>query len=560
VALKRSLLVILALACAIQQRSGAASLTDKVDKIFARWDSGDSPGCALAVIKDAHIIYKRGYGMADLDHNIPIAPVSIFHVASISKQFTAAAIVLLAQEGKLSLDDEARKYIPELPDFGEPITIRHLIHHTSGLRDQWDLLELAGWRYSLDLITDDDVMALISRQKSLNFKPGSKHLYCNTGYTLLAQIVKRVSGQSLREFTLNRMFRPLGMNNTHFRDDHAEIVKNQAYGYVRDRANSTFRLSVTNFDTVGATSLLTTVEDLALWDQNFYQPRVGGKALIEQLLERGKLNDGKELDYAFGLTLGKYRGLPIVDHDGADAGYRSDLLRFPTQHFSVACLCNLGETNPSRLARQVADLYLAKELAVPDPAPQRSGGPTLSLSEQQLSGYAGLYWSRDDEQTLRIVQKEKRLVAVISPRQSYSVRPIAANRFRAVGPPVEMEFERSPQTGPMTLTLKTDGAPTARRFEAVPEFRPTAEQLSAYAGAYRSDEIEPVYRIEIEDGGLTLKRLKVKPAKLQPAIADYFRGSIGSLHFTRNSEGQVSGFVLNAGRIRDFHFRKSGSY
>jgi CubicO group peptidase (beta-lactamase class C family) len=555
---KRSLLVILALACAIQQQSGAASLTGKVDKIFARWDSNSSPGCALAVIKDSHIVYKRGYGMADLDHNIPISPISIFHVASISKQFTAAAIVLLAEEGKLSLDDEARKYIPELPDFGEPITIRQLIHHTSGLRDQWELLELAGWRYSLDLITDDDVMALISRQKGLNFKPGSRHLYCNTGYTLLAQIVKRVSGQSLREFTLSRLFRPLGMNNTHFRDDHAEIVKNQAYGYGRDRANTTFRLSVTNFDTVGATSLLTTVEDLALWDQNFYQPRVGGRALTDQLLERGKLNDGQELDYAFGLTLGKYRGLATVDHAGSDAGYRADLLRFPNQHFSVACLCNLGETNPSRLARQVADLYLEKELAVPEPPPQRPGGPVISLSEQQLSRYSGLYWNRDDERTLRIVQREKGLVAIISPRQRYPVRPVSKNRFRAVGPPVEMEFERSGQSGPMMLSVKTEGALTARLFEAMPEFRPTTEQLSAYAGSYRSDEIEPVYRIGIEDGGLTLNRLKVRPDKLQPAIADYFRGLIGSLHFVRNSEGQVSGFVLNAGRIRDFHFQKSG--
>jgi CubicO group peptidase (beta-lactamase class C family) len=556
---KRSLFFILALAGAMLQPSGAASLTDKVDKVFERWDSNSSPGCALAVIKDGHIVYKRGYGMADLDHNIPIGPASIFHIASISKQFTATAIVLLAQEGKLSLDDEARKYIPELPDFGEPITIRHLIHHTSGLRDQWELLELAGWRYSLDLITDDDVMAVISRQKGLNFKPGSRHLYCNTGYTLLGQIVKRVSGQSLREFTLSRMFRPLGMSNTYFRDDHAEIVKNQAYGYVRDRANATFRLSVTNFDTVGATSLLTTVEDLAIWDQNFYQPRVGGKALIEQLLERGKLNDGKDLDYAFGLTLGKYRGLPTVDHAGSDAGYRADLLRFPNQHFSVACLCNLAETSPSRLTRLVADLYLAKELAAPERSPTQSGGPTISLSEQQLSGYSGLYWNRDDEQTLRIVQKEKSLVAVISPRQSYPVRPIAKNRFRALGPPVEMEFERSGQDGPMTLFFKTDGAPNARLFEAMPEFRPTAEQLSAYAGTYQSDEIESVYRIEIEDGALTLKRLKVKPDKLQPAIADYFRGLIGSLHFVRNSEGQVSGFVLNAGRIRDFRFRKSGS-
>jgi CubicO group peptidase (beta-lactamase class C family) len=290
-------------------------MASQVDQIFEKYDHSNSPGCALSVMRGGRIVYTRGYGMADLDHDIAITSESVFHVASMSKQFTAAAIVLLAQDGKLSLDDEIHKYIRELPDFGVPIAIRHLIHHTSGLPDQWALLELAGWRYSLDLITDNDVLQLMSRQKALNFPPGEKHLYCNTGYTLLAQIVKRVSGQSFREFTTNRIFGPLGMRHTHFRDDHAEIVKHMAYGWVR--SGDTFRLSVTNFDTVGATSLLTTGEDLALWDENFYEPRVGGKQFIHQMLETGMLASGKKLDYAFGLQLGRYRGLPTVDHAGA---------------------------------------------------------------------------------------------------------------------------------------------------------------------------------------------------------------------------------------------------
>jgi CubicO group peptidase (beta-lactamase class C family) len=281
--------------------ASARGLRDQTDKVFTKWDSTVSPGCALSVMQDGQIIYSRGYGMADLDHDVAITPETIFHVASISKQFTAAAIVLLAQDGKLSLDDDVHKYIQELPDFGARITIRHLIYHTSGLRDQWALLGLAGWRYSLDLITDDDVMDLMSRQKDLNFKPGEKHVYCNTGYTLLAQIVKRVSGQSFREFTTSRIFEPLGMKSTHFRDDHAEIVKHIAYGYEEGKGRNAYRLNVTNFDTVGATSLLTTVEDLAHWDENFYHPRVGGPELVAQQLQRGKLNSGKELDYAFGL-------------------------------------------------------------------------------------------------------------------------------------------------------------------------------------------------------------------------------------------------------------------
>jgi len=265
----------------------------QIDQVFEKWNKPDSPGCALGVYKDGQIVYKRGYGVADLNDDVPITPATVFHVASMSKQFTAASIVLLAQQGKLSLDDDVRKYIPELPDFGERITIRHLVHHTSGLRDQWNLLELAGWRYSLDLITDEDVMSVMTRQKDLNFKPGDKHVYCNTGYTLMGLIVKRVSGMSLREFTTKDIFEPLGMTHTHFRDDHAEIIKHDALGYEQEGKDKPFRMSLTNFDTVGATSLHTTVEDLQLWDENFYHPRIGGPAFLQQMLERGKLNSGE---------------------------------------------------------------------------------------------------------------------------------------------------------------------------------------------------------------------------------------------------------------------------
>jgi CubicO group peptidase (beta-lactamase class C family) len=442
----------------------AASLAaaQDVDKVFAKWNSTHSPGCALSVMKNGHIIYKRGYGMADLDHDIPITPETVFHVASISKQFTAASILLLAQEHKLSLDDDVRKYIPELPSFGPQITIRHLIHHTSGLRDQWELLGLAGWRYSLDLITDDDVLSLISRQKELNFPPGDQYMYCNTGFTLLAQIVKRVSGQSLREFTSSHIFQPLGMTSTHFRDDHAEIVKHIAYGYVE--AGGTYRLSVTNFDTVGATSLLTTVEDLAQWDENFYHPRVGNAEMVEQQLQRGKLNSGKEIDYAAGLQHGKYRGLPTVDHSGADAGYRADFLRFPGEHFSVACLCNQAETRPGELTHQVADVYLADKFTEP----------------------------------------------------AAPVKPAVPDKL--------------------------------------PDFKPSPNQLAAYAGNYVSEEIDPVYRISLETGGLVLLRLKAKPEKLTPTAEDHFNGLNGDIHFLRDSSGRVSGFVLNGGRIKNFHF------
>ena len=380
--------------------------SEQVDKLFEKMDRTISPGCAVTAMRDGKILYQRGYGMADLDHNVPITADTVFHVASMSKQFTAAAIVMLAQERKLSLDDEVRKYVPELPDFGAPVTLRQLVHHTSGLRDQWDLLGLAGWRYSPDLITDDDVLSVMSRQKDLNFPPGSKHMYSNTNYTLLAQVVKRMSGQSFREFTTSRIFQPLGMRNTHFLDDHAEIVKNMAYGYVP--AKDTFRISITNFDTVGATSLLTTVEDLALWDENFYNPRVGGPEMIRQMLERGKLNDGEQLDYAFGLVIGKYRGLATVDHAGGDAGYRSDMIRFPDQHFTAVCLCNRADSNPSELTLQVAEIYLAKEMTAADKV-DAGPGKTVQLAPEKLAAKVGTYLKAEGGQTLSITLKDGKL-------------------------------------------------------------------------------------------------------------------------------------------------------
>lgn len=539
------------------ENAASRALHEQVDKVFAKWDTTVSPGCALSVMKDGQIVYKRGYGMADLDHDIPINSQTVFHVASISKQFTAAAIILLAQEGKLALDDDVHKYITELPDFGARITLRHLIYHTSGLRDQWSLLGLAGWRYSLDLITDQDVLDVMSRQKELNFPPGDQHVYCNTGYTLLAQIVKRVSGQSFRDFTTARIFKPLDMKSTHFRDDHAEIVKHIAYGYVQGDGPNVYRLSVTNFDTVGATSLLTTVEDLAQWDENFYHPRVGGRAMVEQQLQRGKLNNGKELDYAFGLMHGKYRGLPTVDHGGSDAGYRADLLRFPEQHFSVACLCNKGEINPGELTRKVADLYLADQFK--EPSPVRAGTKSVSVPAERLKEHAGLYWKQDDERPLRIVLKDSKLFVAFSADDRLELIALSENRFQWANSQVMLTFDESAAGPSPRMSLQPPGQDKPDVFERVKEFQPTPTQLAGFTGSYVSEEIEPVYRIVAENGSLCLKRLKSKPEKLEPTIEDYFQGPDGGIHFQRDSAGNVTGFLLNSGRIKNFRFKKSRS-
>lgn len=543
----------------------APDVAKQVDGIFTKWNRPDSPGCALGVYRDGQIIYKSGYGMENLNEDVHITPETVFHVASMSKQFTAASIVLLAQQGKLSLDDDMRKYIPELPDFGQKITIRNLVYHTSGLRDQWALLGLAGWRYSKDLITDEDVMSVMTRQKELNFKPGERHVYCNTGYTLMGLIVKRVSGISLREFTTKNIFEPLGMMHTHFRDDHAEIIKHDAVGYEQETGKP-FEISITNFDTVGATSLHTTAEDLQRWDENFYQSKVGGAAFVQQMLERGKLNNGEQLDYAFGLVIGKYKGLPTVDHGGADAGYRSDMTRFPEQHFSVAVLCNSSDTDPSALARQVADIVLTKEIKAAEaaapakaPAAKSTAGAAVVLTAEQMAALTGLFWNREDDTFVKIFLNEGKLKVDAGDEEPLELKPFGESQFHIADKPwgdeVEIRFVAA-GAGQTRRMERSDGGGKARVFEASEPFSPGGAELAEYTGAYVSAEIDPLYRIVLDEEKLTLVRLKHKTDTLRPAVRDVFTGEIGTVRFVRDANGQVSGFVLNAGRIQNFHFTK----
>jgi len=448
-----------------------------------------------------------------------------------------------------------------LPDFGERITLRHLLHHTSGLRDQWSLLGLAGWRYSQDLITDDDIMSVLVHQKALNFKPGEKYMYSNTGFTLLAIVVKRVSGMSLREFTTKNIFEPLGMTHTHFRDDHEEVIKHDALGYEQDGRDKAFRMNLTNFDTAGATSLHTTVEDLQLWDENFYHPRVGGHVLIQQMLERGKLNSGEQQDYGSGLVIGIYRGLPTGDHGGADAGYRSDFARFPEQHFSAAVLCNFADTDPSALVRQVADIVLAGDLKDPHPAPAKEPGKAavVAMTAEQMAALAGTYWKRDDDDFQRILLKDGTPQVDFGADELHPLKAFAEAHFHIADVPwgehLDIHFVAPVGGKPGRLEQSFDGD-KAEIYESVVTVDPTAAQLAEYTGAFVSDEIEPVYRMSVQDGKLTLTRLKHKPDPLRPTMQDVFVGQTGTLRFNRDPNRHVSGFILDAARIQGFQFTR----
>ncbi|MFL5612884.1 MAG: serine hydrolase domain-containing protein [Gemmatimonadaceae bacterium] len=516
----------------------------KIDAIFSRFDHRDSPGCILAVSRAGKISYQKGYGMADLERDVPITPASIFHVASISKQFTAMSILLLEEQGKLSIDDDVRKYIPELPDYGKRITLRNLVNHTSGIRDQWTLLELAGWRED-DLITEDDVMWAVTRQRALNFEPGAEYLYSNSGFTLLGVIVKRVSGKSLRQFADEQIFKPLGMTQTHFHDDHTMLVPHRTSAY-QPRQGGGWSVSIPVFDTYGATSLFTTAEDLLRWEQNFAEPRVGTPALLARMQEVAVLNDGTPSGYAMGLAVAKHRGVREVGHSGADAGYRADVERYPDQQLAVAALCNASNSNPGMLTRQVADLYLGSALA-PEPSQARQAGE-ISLPTARLTSLAGVY-RRETGDVIRLGIREGKLV--VAEGAPTELVPLSENRFGIRGVEGEVTFDSSAAGHTMRLRR---GAGRPQLYTRMTPFRPAPAQLAAFAGRYRSSELDTEFRIVASDSSLTIADRRPGSIVMRPIYSDAFRGPIGVTEFTRDASGRITGFVVNAGRVRGLRF------
>ncbi|MFN2565608.1 MAG: serine hydrolase domain-containing protein [Gemmatimonadaceae bacterium] len=529
--------------------SAAAARTDRV---FAQWDRSDSPGCVVGVFRDGRIAYARGYGMANLELGIALSPQSVLDIGSTSKQFTAMATVLLTQQGKLSLDDDVRKYIAELPAYDKPVTVRHLLTHTSGLRDYLTLWYLAGVD-DADYTTNDEALDLIRRQKALNFSPGDQRLYSNSGFFLASVIVERVSGRTLAQFAEEHIFRPLGMRHTRFSDDHAAVIPGRATGYAR-RPGGGYSTSMSDFEQTGDGGVLTSVEDLQRWDENFYTARVGGRTAIEQLHQRAVLNNGRTETYALGLIVDTYRGLRRVRHGGAWAGYRAELLRFPEQHFSVAVLCNLAGTDPTTLARRVAEIYLAPAFATaPESAAPRLGAAgSIALAPRDVERYAGLYRSARTGELRRVIFRRDSLLLsdLVS---ALPLEPTGADRFRVPGaqPGPDVRFDRSRPSSRCVELVYSSGDTLV--FERVPEASPTPRELAAYAGTYYSEEVGAEYRLEVKDGALVLRRRRSAPVTLSPTYADAFTGEGVRYRFTRD-RGRVTDLLVDAGRIRNLRF------
>ncbi|MDP2884177.1 MAG: serine hydrolase domain-containing protein [Ignavibacteria bacterium] len=541
------------LASALFAQSQPASAVDaqrEVDKIFARWNSSETPGCAIAVSRNGQVVLSRAYGMADLEHGIPNSPETVFEAGSVSKQFTAAAIVLLAQQGKLGLDDEVRKYIPELPDYGCSITLRHLLNHTSGLRDWGTVVEVAGWPRGTRIHRHADVLDVVSRQRSLNFPSGSEYSYCNTGYNLLAMIVERVSGEAFANFTKKNIFDPLGMKHTSWRDDFTRIVRGRAIAYSRREDSYSMNMPFENVH--GNGGLLTTVGDLLLWNENFIHGKVGGPSLVEELQRRGVLTSGQKISYAEGLRMTTYRNAPEVSHSGSTAGYRAFLVRYPKQHLSVALLCNLAAMNPDSLAHQTADMFLSDYASERNPE-------VISLPLNALKARAGLYRNPRLDTPLRLSLRDGRLYVGRS-----ELLPLSDMDFLVGNGPNRILFSTRGQGNRFSFSFATSEDTT--QFEPAEEVSPTVAQLQELEGLFHSEEVEVTYSVLVQDGKLSLRRRPDAVRLLTPTYRDTYvaqsvRSGFGEsgewvVRFRRDQDGHVVSLSIRLPRAYDLLFAR----
>jgi CubicO group peptidase (beta-lactamase class C family) len=528
----------------------------RADSVFQRFDRTDSPGCSLGVYQDGKILYARGYGMASLEQGVALSPRSVLDVGSISKQFTAMSILMLQKEGKLSLDDPIRKYIPEMPAYADKITLRRALSQTSGLRDLYIMMGQTGRTFAGDTI---DALHVITRSVEPNYEPGARYLYTNSGWILAAQIVYRLTGKTLAQFAEERIFGPLGMHDTRYLADVTTIIPNGAEGY-SPRPGGGFRVARSTYDgaIMGAGAVHTSVEDFGVWLNNYDVGAVGGRDIIETMTTATKLNDGSPATsgpgqaYAIGLTVGTARGLRVVAHGGSWAGYRGHFLRFPDHHFAVATFCNLTTSGPDSLARKVAGIYLADRMQ-PDSATTWAtaldGASRAELPAASLDALAGVWRSVERGEVRRTRLIGDTLFSFGGERTP--VVPLGGGRFRA-GPGTEVRFD-TPAAPSRMMVRTTAETVTYTRADTVAL---TPAQLAEYAGDYRSDEADATHTWKVEKGQLVVYASDRRLGVLEPAYTDGFTRGTTEIDVQRDAKRRITGFVVEAGRVRHLRFTR----
>ncbi len=514
--------------------AGAERAFEKVTKTYV----APGPGCAAAVSLNGETVFEKAFGLADLEHNISNTPQTIFESGSVAKQFTAAALVLLQQDGKLSIDDPVRKYIPELPDYGSPLTIRHLLNHTAGLRDWGTVLSLTGVGRGDRVISQDLALDVITHQKALDFKPGAEYSYSNSGYNLAAIIVERVSKQKFPAFVEERLFKPLGMSNSSWRDDYQRIVPGRAQAYARQGPAGPWRLNMPFMNVYGNGGMLTTVGDWMKWNAMLDSKSLG-EPLVNALETRGVLNDGRKIAYALGLTVDTYKGLKDVSHGGATAGYQTFLARYPGNKVSIGVMCNGTSPSAGGIAANITDEIFG-------PYPEAAKTEPIKVADDELKKFVGIWRNEKTHGPARFVFENG-----VSRWMGGRVTPMGGGQFSAGENQLKFTLDKE---GKPTFAETVDSDGEVRRFAPEQVWKPTAEDLASFKGEWFSEEAGATFTVAVEGDKAFIKQRPVSSFAMEPLYKDHFDVQGFVAWFTRDQNGKVTGLHVGASRMRDMSF------
>jgi CubicO group peptidase (beta-lactamase class C family) len=528
----------------------------KIDSLFTSWNTPNHPGGSVLVSKGGKTIFSKSYGLANIEYNIPNTNNTLFNIGSISKQFTAMGIVLLEERNKLSFDDDIRKHIPELPNFSETITIRHLLLHTSGLRDLHGLLGLAGWR-SGDLETNDDVYRIIKNQKELNFSPGEEFLYCNTGYILLAKIIENISQLKFDHWMKQNIFQPLGMKNTYVETFIDNVISNNATSYYLRKE---FKRAIEYWGYFGSGNMYSTTEDINIWLQNFSTPQNNWESAFNKLLLTTPLNNGFETNYGFGIRIEDYSGKKVIQHGGSVGGFRAIVRTFPEEKLNIVILSNYSRSSIESKTNKISDIILDKSKDIPTKKTTKVTqlpAKFIKLSNKKLKEFEGIYWSDEEKIGRKIYVKNDTLRYSSSDNNEWPLVPTDKHTFIMIRSSVKPIIKFNSKMQQMTIKIENNLPGVFTFLQS--NLDKNTNDFNMFVGNYYSPELKTMYSISIDDKfNIYLEHARHGIIKLEQLYNNIFSGDwpIGTVEIKRNKEGKVMGLRMSNGRTRNVWFKK----
>ena len=548
----KKILLLLSISLCVFSSKAQISTTQKqkIEQLFTDWKKPNRPGGVITIIKDGKNVFSKAYGLASLEYEIPNTKKTIFNIGSVSKQFTAMGIILLHLKGVLSIDDDIRKHLPDLPDFGEKITIRNMLHHTSGLRSFHALLSLAGWRFD-DSRDNDDLDRFMKKQQDLNFKPGNEFGYSNTNYMLMVNIIEKVTKTKFTQWMKESIFEPLGMHNTYIEDDYMHVTQNKATSYYTNRKNQYFRASE-YWNYIGSANVHSTAQDLIIWLENFRKPKSGWAAHFKMMTTQDKLNDGTENEYAFGVLVKNYNGIKSVEHSGVTGGYISNIVSFPKENISFVILSNSQNSRVPQKSAAITKLILNEKKPI---KVEKKSLVTYKISTKKLKKYEGFYWFDKNDYSRKIYIRNDTLRYSISKNREYALIPIGKDKFKRLDSNVIIDFKLTKNSTIMNYSYNNESPFRFTRYQPI---APSQSEFSLYKGTYYSSEIESTYVISLNDnklkgnhlrhGDFSIERIKYGILKT--------RSALGTIKFKKDKKGQITGFFASNGRVINMWFKK----